>query len=128
MLPPNLDQKAVPQHGPRLLPRLIVRPHRGLMEGRPLLGYSGAGRPSLISDPEILTLAILAQWSRFRSERDFWRFARAHLRQYFPALPSQSQFNRRVRALEFEMRSLQLHLAELLTEESAVYPTSWTPP
>jgi hypothetical protein len=40
MLPPNLDQKAVPQHGPRLLPRLIVRPHRGLMEGRPLLGYS----------------------------------------------------------------------------------------
>ena len=88
----------------------------------------GAGRPSLISDPEILTLAILAQWSRLRSERDSWRFARAHLRQYFPALPSQSQFNRRVRALEFEMRSLQLHLAELLTEESAVYPTSWTPP
>jgi hypothetical protein len=81
----------------------------------------GAGRPSLISDPEILTLAILAQWPRFRSERDFWRFARAHLREYFPALPSQSQFNRRVRALEVEMRSLQFHLAGLLTEESAVY-------
>jgi Transposase DDE domain len=80
-----------------------------------------AGRPSLISDPEILTLAILAQWPRFRSERDFWRFARAHLREYFPALPSQSQFNRRVRALEVEMRYLQLHLAGLLTEEWAVY-------
>jgi hypothetical protein len=80
-----------------------------------------AGRPSLISDPEILTLAILAQWPRFRSERDFWRFARAHLREYFPTLPSQSQFNRRVRALELEMRSLQLHLVGALTEESGVY-------
>jgi hypothetical protein len=81
----------------------------------------GAGRPSLISEPEILTLAILAQWPRFRSERDFWRFARVHLREYFPALPSQSQINRRVRALDLEMRSLQLHLAGLLAEESAVY-------
>ncbi|MGI8538186.1 MAG: IS982 family transposase [Rubrobacteraceae bacterium] len=79
-----------------------------------------AGRPSLISDPEIPTLAILAQWPRFRSERDFWRFASAHLRGYFPTLPSQSQFNRRARALEGGMRSLQLHLAELLAEESAV--------
>jgi len=80
-----------------------------------------AGRPSLISDPEILTLAILAQWPRFRSERDFWRFACAHLREHFPTLPSQSQFNRRVRALEGEMRSLQLHLARELAETSAVY-------
>src|SRR5918993_819195 len=79
------------------------------------------GRPSLISDPEILTLAILAQWPRFRSERDFWRFASSHLREYFPALPSQSQFNRRVRALEVQMRSFQLHLVGVLAEESAVY-------
>ena len=44
---------------------------------------SRAGRPPLISDSEILTLAIFAQWHRFRSERDFWRFANAHLRKYF---------------------------------------------
>ena len=37
------------------------------------------GRPTLLSDPEVITLAILAQWPRFRSERDFWRFASAHL-------------------------------------------------
>ena len=49
------------------------------------------GRPALLSDPEVLTLAILAQWPRFRSERDFWRFAWAHLRSYFPNLCSQSQ-------------------------------------
>jgi hypothetical protein len=45
------------------------------------------GRPALLSDPEVLTLAILAQWPRFRSERDFWRFASSHLRptdQLFP--------------------------------------------
>lgn len=79
------------------------------------------GRPSLISDPEILTLAILAQWPRFRSERDFWRFASAHLREYFPTLPSQSQFNRRARALEGEMRLLQSYLAQEMAETSAVY-------
>src|SRR5687768_4236319 len=45
-----------------------------------------SGRPALLSDPEVLTLAILAQWPRFRSERDFWRFAWAHLRPYFPKL------------------------------------------
>jgi hypothetical protein len=49
------------------------------------------GRPALLSDPEVITLAILAQWPRFRSERDFWRFASSHLRPYFPALCSQSQ-------------------------------------
>ncbi|MGH3668912.1 MAG: IS982 family transposase [Acidimicrobiia bacterium] len=82
----------------------------------------GAGRPSLISGPEILTLAILAQWPRFRSERDFWRFASSHLREYFPTLPSQSQFNRRVRALEGEIRLLQSHLAtEELADGSEVY-------
>src|SRR5215218_246794 len=49
------------------------------------------GRPPSLSQSEVLTLAILAQWPRFRSERDFWRFASSHLRPYFPALCSQSQ-------------------------------------
>ena len=48
------------------------------------------GRPALLSDPEVITLAILAQWPRFRSERYFWRFSHAHLRPYFPNLCSQS--------------------------------------
>jgi hypothetical protein len=81
----------------------------------------GLGRPALLADPEVLTLAILAQWPRFRSERDFWRFARAHLRGYFPNLCTQGQFNRRVRALEPEMRSLQRAFARELSEASAPY-------
>jgi len=79
------------------------------------------GRPVLLTDSEVLTLAILAQWPRFRSERDFWRFASSHLRSYFPTLCSQSQFNRRVRALEPELRALQLAFARELDEPSALY-------
>jgi hypothetical protein len=73
------------------------------------------GRPALLSDPEVIPLAILAQWPRFRSERDFRRFAQAHLRPYFPKLCSQSQLNRRIRALEPELRALQLAFAEELS-------------
>jgi hypothetical protein len=79
------------------------------------------GRPALLADSEVLTLAILAQWPRFRSERDFWRFADVHLRPYFPSLCTQSQFNRRVRALEPELRALQRAFAKDLTDPSAVY-------
>ena len=61
------------------------------------------------------------QWPRFRSERDFWHFAQAHLRPYFPSLCSQSQLNRRIRALEPELRLLQLAFAEVLTVPSAVF-------
>jgi plasmid stabilization system protein ParE len=40
-----------------------------------------------------------------------WRFARAHLRDAFPHLGGQSQLNRRVRALQSELRALQAALA-----------------
>src|SRR5215210_2866115 len=82
---------------------------------------SKAGRPALLSDPEVITLAIFAQWPRFRSERDFWRFAWVHLRPYFPRLCSQSQLNRRIRALEPELRLLQRAFAQELSEPSVVY-------
>ena len=45
MLTLYLDQKAVPQHGPRLLPRLIVRSHRKLVEGNPLPGQHQSRSP-----------------------------------------------------------------------------------
>ena len=79
------------------------------------------GRPARLSDAEVLTLAILAQWPRWRSERDFWRFASAHLRSYFPNLLSQGQLKRRMRALEPELRALQWDLAATLLETSTVY-------
>jgi Transposase DDE domain len=80
-----------------------------------------AVRPALLTDPEVITLAILAQWPRFRSERDFWRFAWAHLRPYFPKLCSQSQLNRRVRSVEPDLRDFQRALARTLCGVSEVY-------
>lgn len=79
------------------------------------------GRPLSLSHSEVLTLAILAQWPRFRSERDFFRFADAHLRPYFPNLLSHGQLNRRIRALAPELKALQRDLAETLAEPSGVY-------
>ena len=92
----------------------------------------GPGRPALLADAEVLTLAILAQWPRFRSERDFWRFADAHLRPYFPNLCTQSQLNRRIRALEPELRALQSAFCRVPSSGSSpsLRPStaSWTRP
>lgn len=79
------------------------------------------GRRALLSGSEVLTLAILAQWPRWRSERDFWRFADAHLRCYFTTLCSQSQLNRRIRAPEPGLRALQRVFAKELCEPSVIY-------
>ena len=79
------------------------------------------GCPPSLSDPEVLTLAILAQWPRWRSERDFFRFADAHLRGYFPNLLSHGQLNRRIRALEPELKAFQWDLAATLADGSEVY-------
>jgi hypothetical protein len=78
-------------------------------------------RPALLSDPELITLAILVQWPRFRSERDSWRFARVYPRSYIPNLLSQGQLNRRVRVLEPKIRALQGALCQELADPSAAY-------
>lgn len=56
------------------------------------------GRPPRMSDSEILTLMLVGQFLG-GSERHLVRWAQAQLRPYFPALLSQSSFNRRSRAL-----------------------------
>lgn len=79
-----------------------------------------AGRPPSLSEPEVLTLAILLQWPRWRSERDFRRFADVYLRVRFPNPLSQGRLNRRIRALEPGAGALQRSLAESLVESSEV--------
>lgn len=54
-------------------------------------------KPSLCVS-EVLTLVLFGQWARFRSERDFYRWAQGNLRGAFPTLPDYSQFNRLQRA------------------------------
>ena len=46
---------------------------------------------------EVVTLVIFSQWARFRSERDFYRYAASQLRPAFPTLPRRSRFNRLTR-------------------------------
>jgi hypothetical protein len=55
------------------------------------------GPDASLSPSEVVTLAIFARWSRFASERDFYRYADAYLRNAFPTLPDRSQFNRLMR-------------------------------
>lgn len=57
------------------------------------------GPAPTLSDSELLTLALIAQWHPRRSERAAIRYAAAHWRAYFPALVSQSSGNRRIRDL-----------------------------
>jgi hypothetical protein len=57
------------------------------------------GAKGKLADSEALALAALAQWHPHRCERCFLAYARAHWLGYFPALTSQSAFNRRVRNL-----------------------------
>lgn len=55
------------------------------------------GPRSALDRSEVLTLAILAQWDVFPSERAFYRFAARHLRSAFPGLPDRSHLNRLLR-------------------------------
>jgi hypothetical protein len=57
------------------------------------------GKKPDLSDSEVLSLTILAQWQQSRSERAFGEYAANHWRSFFPRLLSQSQFNRRSRDL-----------------------------
>ena len=73
------------------------------------------GPDASLSDSEVLTLAIFARWSRFASERDFYRYATGNPTAAFPTLPERSQFNRLSRSCTELIEAFVLHLASLLT-------------
>jgi hypothetical protein len=67
-----------------------------------------------LSDGELITLSIFARWSRFSSDRDFYRHAESSLRCAFPTLPDRSQFNRLLRSCTESIEAFALHLVSLL--------------
>jgi hypothetical protein len=79
------------------------------------------GPDASLSASEVVTLAIFARWSRFASERDFYRYAGAHLTDAFPTLPDRSQLNRLVRFYTQLIEELALHLAEVLEVGKSPY-------
>jgi len=72
------------------------------------------GPDASLSESELITLAIFARWSRFASERDFYRYAQTDLLDAFPTLPTRPQFNRLVRSRMGLIEQIVLHLATLL--------------
>jgi hypothetical protein len=74
------------------------------------------GKPAALSDDEVLTLALVAQWQSQRSERAFGRYVAQHWRSYFPRLLSQSQLNRRMRDVAGVLSALGPALALRLSE------------
>lgn len=77
-------------------------------------------KPSL-SVSEVVTLAIVGQWQRWWSERDFYRWAKLHLHEAFPTLPCREQFNRLERKNYQVMVYFFLSLASLLKPQGCAY-------
>jgi hypothetical protein len=79
------------------------------------------GPEASLSEGEVIALSIFARWSRFASERDFYRYAKSHLRSAFPTLPDRSQFNRLVRFHAEAIEEMALHLGQIVKGERFPY-------
>jgi len=79
------------------------------------------GPTASLSESEVLTLSIFARFSRFASERDFYRYAKSNLKDAFPTLPNRSQFNRCVRSQAALVEELALYLARMMEAQRSPY-------
>ncbi len=76
--------------------------------------------PSLTCS-EVVTLALFGQWCHFTSERDFYRYARRHLRDALPSLPDRAQFNRLTRRYAEAVVACFLDLVKFLDAQQCAY-------
>ena len=81
---------------------------------------SRCGAKPTMSDSEILTLALCAQWLKL-PERQLIRYVKTHWQSYFTHLVSQSQFNRRFRALADQL----VYLVTLIHKHMEAVPTDY---
>jgi len=88
---------------------------------RPREQQQHPGPDASLSPSEVVTLAIFARWSRFTSERDFYRYASTRLRDAFPTLPDRSQFNRLVRHSLGLIEEVALYLADVMKAQGCPY-------
>jgi hypothetical protein len=84
-------------------------------------GASTPGPAGHLAPSELITLALLGQWGRFSSERDFYRFASERLRSAFPLLPERSRYNRLVREQTTTITAMALEMAERLGAVASTY-------
>lgn len=72
------------------------------------------GPKAALAVSEVITLAVLSQWSCFASERAFYRYAEVHLGALFPTLPHRTQFNRQVRRWQAVIAQVGVKLGRAL--------------
>jgi hypothetical protein len=72
------------------------------------------GRPPLVSDSELVALAVCQASIGASSDRQFLGLVERVLPGWFPHLPDQSQYNRRLRTLVELISSVQQRLARWL--------------
>src|SRR5438093_5932276 len=72
------------------------------------------GRPALTSDAELVALAVAQAAIGISSDRQFLGLIERVLPGWFPHLPGQSQYNRRLRGLVELISIVQQRLARLL--------------
>lgn len=85
------------------------------------------GRNPDLSDSEVLTLILCAQWYG-RSQRAFMRYAAEHWQRYFPRLLSQSACNRRSRDLTGVLTHMVARVAQDMHAYLAPYQAIDTVP
>jgi hypothetical protein len=74
------------------------------------------GPPGLISDSELIALAVAQAITGLSSDRQFLGIVGRLLPGWFPHLPEQTQYNRRLRRLTPQITTVQLTLAQLIAE------------
>lgn len=74
------------------------------------------GPPGLITDQELIALAVAQAVTGLSSDRQFLGMVRRLLPGWFAHLPDQTQFNRRLRRLTGHIAMVQLMVAELIAE------------
>jgi hypothetical protein len=68
--------------------------HPEICPPRPTIGLA-----PITTDAEIVTLAVLAQLLGFTNESRWVRWAKTHMTSYFPIIPYQCGYNKRIRKL-----------------------------
>lgn len=79
------------------------------------------GKKRTLTRSEAVTLSIFGQLARFRSERDFWRYAQQRLQHLFPNLVDRAEFVRAQMRFQPTTLAFALDMARLLTPNGALY-------
>ncbi|MDP9845036.1 hypothetical protein J2853_004247 [Streptosporangium lutulentum] len=85
-------------------------------------GSRSMGRPPLLSDSELVCLAVAQALLGHHSEARWLRFARTHLSGMFPYLPQQSGYNKRLRAA---LPLVKQMIRELATDSDFWFDNHW---